>query len=136
MGNSPNLKLCEAIECADIELTEKILDQYPNIIDEAFNSDTKMNPIVIATWRGYLTIVKNLVKRGADVDVMINGGHRPVFWCAIRDRYEILEYLLENTKADIFRADMQGHTPLDHAITNGNYECAILLKRKGLHPKS
>lgn len=31
---------------------------------------------------------------------------------------------------------MLGHTPLDHAITNGNYKCAIYLKRKGLYPKS
>ena len=44
--------------------------------------------------------------------------------------------ILIEFKADVFTCDALGFTPLDHAVINGNYMGAIMLKRAGLQCKS
>jgi len=67
---------------------------------------------------------------------MVNMGHKPVYWAAIRDRFEILRYLIEEKEAVYEVADMKGFTVLDHAIVNGNYDITKYLYDKGLRFKS
>jgi len=67
---------------------------------------------------------------------MVNSGHKPIYWAAIRDRFEILRYLIEEKEAVYEVADMLGFTVLDHAIVNGNYDISKHLYDKGLRFKS
>lgn len=72
----------------------------------------------------------------------VNGGNSGLIWAAIRCRRQILEELLRRG-ADITVTDELGFTALDHAVINGNYDEALILKRavifilpQGLRPKS
>ena len=56
-------------------------------------------------------------------------------WVAKRNHLKLLRYLVKKgVRFDI--ADSEGLSPLDQAIINANYDCAIYLKRQGLTPKS
>merc|ERR1712139_703596 len=76
-----------------------------------------------------------LTARGANLNMMVNNGHKAVYWAAIRDRLSILKFLISQ-KAVYEVADMKGFTCLDHAIVNGNYETAKFLYESGLRIKS
>lgn len=139
MGNSQYKTLdylCYYIETDDSQNVEKMLLEDISLLETSFRPLGTLNGLVLAVWRGNLEITKIFVKLGADVNVSVNNGHRPVFWCAIRDRLNILKFLVEDAEADIFLSDAQGFTPLDQAIINGNYEVARYLKNKGLRLKS
>jgi len=136
MGNDARGKLYDAVEERDIIKAEKILDRFPEIINEPGFKDAKLNPLIRAVWGGDMEMVKFLCRRGAEVNCMINSGHKPVYWAAIRNRFEILRYLIEEKNAIYEVADMKGFTVLDHAVINGNYEIAKYLYDKGLRFKS
>ena len=59
---------------------------------------------------------------------LVNGGNSGLIWAAIRCRRQILEELLRRG-ADITVTDELGFTALDHAVINGNYDEALILKR-------
>ena len=67
---------------------------------------------------------------------MVNLGHKAVYWASIRDRYDILLYLIEEKGAIYEVADMKGFTVLDHALVNGNYKVSKYLYDRGLRFKS
>ena len=72
-----------------------------------------------------------LLEKGADPNQTWNKGLNALTWCAIRNRNALIPVLIE-FKADVFTCDALGFTPLDHAVINGNYMGAIMLKRAGL----
>ena len=51
-----------------------------------------------------------------------------LIWAAVRSREKILELLLSRG-ADLFLCDKNGFTALDHAIIQGNYKEALMLKK-------
>lgn len=59
---------------------------------------------------------------------IVNDGNSGLIWAAIRSRKMILEELLHRG-ADLTITDSLGFTALDHAVINGNYEEALLLKK-------
>jgi ankyrin repeat protein len=136
MGNTARGKLHDAILEKNVFKAEKILDAAPEILNEASFKDSPMNPLIRACWGNDLQMVIMLCNRGANVNAMINNGHKPVYWCAIRSRLEILRYLIEDRKATYEVADMKGFTIIDHAIANGHYTVAKYLHDKGLRYKS
>lgn len=52
-------------------------------------------------------------------------------WTAIRGHLQCLEWLIEEVKVDYNICDSEGLTPLDNAVIQARYECALYLKKKG-----
>lgn len=67
--------------------------------------------------------------------IIVNDGNTALIWAAVRSRIAIISILLQNS-ADLSITDIHGFTALDHAIINGNYPEALLLKKAGLRHKS
>ena len=57
-------------------------------------------------------------------------------WTAIKGHKKALKYLVEKCEVNLEICDSEGYTPLDQAIINANYDCAIYLKDKGCLVKS
>ena len=133
-GNAKE-KLFHAIECEDLLMAEKILDRFPNVLNEGMHKEGVLMPITRAVWRGDAKMTQLLLNRGANPDATHNNGHTALTWAAIRDRHECMNLLLKHN-ANIYTCDSEGFTPLDHAVINGNYPGARMLKQAGLHPKS
>lgn len=79
-------------------------------------------------------------KKGGDLNVsgrfpavllLVNEGYPPVMWTAIRGHLQCLEWLIEEVKVDYNICDSEGLTPLDNAVIQARYECALYLKKKG-----
>jgi ankyrin repeat protein len=66
----------------------------------------------------------------------VNGGYPPIMWTAIRGHLECLQWLVETLKVDYDICDSEGMTPLDNAVIQARYECALYLKKKGQLLKS
>lgn len=60
---------------------------------------------------------------------LVDNGYTALIWCCIRNREEILDWLLEQEVA-LEVCDSDGFTALDHAIIQGHYKIALKLKRK------
>lgn len=121
-------KLFDAVERENKADIEKILNLKPELMDAAFNPKSTLTPLLRLVWRGNFDLVQWLLDRGANVNVQVNEGHTALIWAAIRSRLKILQLLLSRG-ADIYLCDKYGFTALDHAVVQGNYEEALLLRR-------
>jgi ankyrin repeat protein len=129
MGITPakQQSLHKSILERDVEKARGILEANPQLLDQESFPGATMNALISAVWRGDFEMTKMLVALDADVNLMINGGHKAVYWCAIRGRSEILKHLCDHTNVIYEVADMKGFTALDHAVVNGHYEVARYL---------
>jgi ankyrin repeat protein len=103
----------------EVAKAPRILEAKPQLFDQEFFPGAMMNALISAVWRGDFELTKMLVSLDADVNLMINGGHKAVYWCAFRGRSEILKHLSEHTNVIYEVADIKGFTALDHAVVNG-----------------
>jgi uncharacterized protein len=134
MGDAKS-KLYDAVERENLTDIQKVLAVKPELLDESFDSKSTMNALLRSVWRGNLEIVRWLLDHGADINkrgrlvsYSVNDGNSALIWAAVRARKLILEELLYRG-ADITVTDSVGFTALDHAIINGNYEEAYILKK-------
>ena len=80
--------------------------------------------LVYASGNGHLDIVKYLVSKGADINIIGDKyGITPLSNAAKNGHLEVVKYLLEN-KADV----KNDRHALSDALKNGHYEIAELLK--------
>ncbi|MCS7244590.1 MAG: ankyrin repeat domain-containing protein [candidate division WOR-3 bacterium] len=84
--------------------------------------------LIVSTSKGELSKVKDLIKKGADINSKNEYGKTPLH-IAVENNYEdIVKVLLEN-KADVNIKDNNGNTPLHIAVMKGNeYIIKELLK--------
>ena len=57
-------------------------------------------------------------------------------WTVIRGHLDCLTWLIETVKVEYDICDSEGMTPLDNAVVQGRYDCALYLKNKGQILKS
>lgn len=73
-------------------------------------------------------MLKLLIESKFDIDEKCDNG-RNVLHAAVRGKhFELAQYLLKNKLVDKHHKDINGETPLDYAIKNGNKEIQLLLK--------
>jgi hypothetical protein len=77
--------------------------------------------------------VKELLRKGANVNARDESGHTPLHHAAYRGHAEVAELLLERG-ADVNARDKDGHTPLHWAAAEGYADVARLLLERGADP--
>ncbi len=107
--------------------------KYPDYVNTTLVENTT-NPICRASYLGHQNIASLLLKHGADINMRSSDGRTPLMWAAFRNNKKMCEYLLDQG-ADITLEDNQGWNALDLCIIKMNYDCALVLKRRGLQPR-
>eukprot|EP00045_Choanoeca_perplexa_P020919 m.5337 g.5337 ORF g.5337 m.5337 type:complete len:378 (+) comp7568_c0_seq2:27-1160(+) len=61
-----------------------------------------------------------LVQHGADVNIRNSQGTTPLFWCAIQNRQDLLDHLIEQHQADVTLTTNTGETDAQRASRSGH----------------
>jgi|GEM_PF-4131344 len=88
------------------------------------------SPLHIAASSGAIELAKELLKRGANVNLANNSEQTPLHFAAWNNQPSIIPLLLENM-AKINAADKSGNTPLMFASARDNREIVALLLSRG-----
>jgi ankyrin repeat protein len=90
-------------------------------------------PLMVAIFRDYFDIAKELLRRGARVNIQESHyGHTPLHFAAQKKDKELIEFLLAKG-ADPAIKNRYGRTPVEEAEKAGNADIAAFLR--GLSPK-
>lgn len=124
-----NSKLLRAAELGSIEEIKSCLNPTNN---EGFIADINakelndFTPLHNAVVEGHIKIVKYLLKQGANIDPVTNGGKTPLHMACYNRNKEIIEYLIYK-RANINAQDIEGNTPMHILAELGFIELVIFL---------
>lgn len=136
-GQSPAAKaiarnfLPAAIEASDIAMVRKFLDTGIDLNGSLdYIGDT---PLLLASRRGYLEIIRCLLDRGADSNVVNFSGETPLVEAVIAGRMESVKLLLRCGANANFHVG-HGGSPLGYAVSRENLEMIEMLLIYGADP--
>ncbi|WP_353273965.1 ankyrin repeat domain-containing protein [Wolbachia endosymbiont (group A) of Ennomos erosarius] len=86
--------------------------------------------LYLAAKRGHTKIVKILIEKGANVNVIGKGGLTPLYWAVQEGRTEIVKILIAKG-AKVDAAGKDGFTPLHWAVQKGRAEMVKILIENG-----
>jgi ankyrin repeat protein len=111
-----------------LEILKLVIKGTTAIINQA--NDKGVTPILWATCKDDLEMVKTLIEHGADIHKADNEGVTPILCAAYNNNLEMVKTLIEH-RADIHKADDEGVTPILCAAYKGNLEIVQLLIEHG-----
>jgi len=121
----------------DAGVVAKLLDRSPALANMKFADDSR--PLHHAAMFGYDGIIRELLARGADVNVRDRTRTTPLHWAALNGHRRACELLLE-AGADVNAKDGQGLTPLEaterFTTENAARVRGVLRKHGGKRTKS
>jgi ankyrin repeat protein len=119
-----------ALSMGEIELFKFLLDAGAPMKPQGSQASLLHTAISMSSLELKLELVKLLVEKGADVNEE-SGGYTPLTLAiSVSYKKEIVEFLLDSG-ADINLPSKSKRTPLNYAISEGNYDAAKLLLEKG-----
>ena len=86
--------------------------------------------LITAAERGNLIDIKNLIKKGADINQADYDGRTPAHLASANNHIEIVQYLV-GLKASLDMFDRFGRTPLQDALDMGHIKIAQILRMGG-----
>ena len=89
------------------------------------------SPLMTATRRNNLELVKLLLKKGADVNLVNQCGNNALNLACSDQCFDIVKYLLQNTNVNINHQNNHGWSPLMTAVCRINLELVKLLLKQG-----
>lgn len=95
-----------------------------SVVDEP--DDTAATPLILATLKGNINIVKWLLDKGADVNHKNQQGHSPLQYACSKGYKDIVEYLLSHG-ANINIQDNRGDTSIHRLVSLGRTEILSML---------
>ena len=120
-------RLFQAIDSNDFKTVKQLLAYDPGLVNEYFDSYKGSLPVMRPIWNNNIKMFDLLITFGADINKRTANGYTAVFFAAERGRTNILTKLLEMQHCKIDLSTEKGLSPLDLAILNGYYNCALLL---------
>jgi len=115
-------------EVEDTNGKKQTIEYYPEVENEINSSDSTGNtPLIVATQKGKIKIVKLLIDNGADINKSDRSGRTALFWAATRGNQKTVEFLL-GENARVFTSQRRGRddyflpTPLLAAAGYKRYE--------------
>ena len=129
---SPEFKLGWAVVRGDLaEVKRLVIDcgVNPNIQSTAEGG----TPLHVAADRGYLGIVKFLLRHGANPNMKNDYGNTPLHFAALYGHPEVVKLLIKHG-ADPNIKNNYGWTPLHDAAYNGRLDVVKLLLEHGANP--
>ena len=90
--------------------------------------------LFMAAEDNHLGIVKQLVRRGADVNLGLHTGETPLGSAAQHGHLEVVRFLLQAPGIRVEQANVDGMTPLCVASQHGHQDIVSLLLRNGANP--
>ncbi len=131
-----NLMLLEACKLEDLDRVNQLLDKGANLhlLDKnslhSYNNNER-NPIHIVTQIGNLSILKQLIEKGASCDAKDRRDETPLHLAVYNGYIEIINFLVTTCHADIESKDIDGGTPLSWAAYENKLIVAELLLNLG-----
>lgn len=108
----------------------ELLLKYDNPPINELDGATKASPLILATLKGSLKIVKMLVENGADINQRNAQGHSSIQYACSKGWEDVAEYLLKKG-VDINVVDSYGDSSLHRIASLGRIEILeMLLKYK------
>lgn len=118
----------DAVSDGNLEAVMALLDEDPALINGR-NTDG-MTPLNLAAINGNYEIVKELLRRNADIHIGDADNSQPIHLAAISGNVQIVELILASG-ADINEQDNNGTTPLGFAVGRRQTDMARYLLEKG-----
>ncbi|KAJ8667558.1 hypothetical protein QAD02_009221 [Eretmocerus hayati] len=144
LGADPNLSddddatpLHYAVMANAIECIKELIQSKTKLNLEAHN-EAGWSALHLAVKLGSLSLVMELIKAGADVNVTDMSYGRTVLHIAVDSNHkQIIQYLLTKTKIDVNKKNFGGNTALHNAVVKGGKaaeELVSILKAHGADP--
>jgi ankyrin repeat protein len=99
-------------------------------VDLSQNAEGSCMSLALATRNGHATVVKLLLKHGAD-STGYPGGWTPLLEAAAGGHADVIRVLLEQPGIDVNYRDLRGMTPVLQAAFNGQYDALRVLIESG-----
>jgi ankyrin repeat protein len=113
---SVNERLLAAAERGDSYEVTQALESPGVNINTTNNSGA--TPLILASRKGHLQVVRNLVQLGADIQAEDKQGVNALFAAIAENQVPVVAFLADQT--DINQQDKQGFTPLMRAVLKNN----------------
>jgi ankyrin repeat protein len=127
-GMSPEGKFVSAAVYGDLETIQELLASGVDI--NALGA-IRRPALTLASYNGHMDIVKLLVEKGADIDMVSGNGEDTALIMAVKlKEAEIATYLVESG-ANVNIEDAEGKTALNYAQETGQAGIVSLLESKG-----
>ncbi|MEO5500358.1 MAG: ankyrin repeat domain-containing protein [Ginsengibacter sp.] len=125
-----NFDIFEAASIGDNDKVNTLLDKNPELLN-SFSTDG-FTPLGLASFFGHLSLVKLLLRRGANPNIASNNQFKvaPIHSACAISHLGIVELLLEHD-ADVNAKQMNGVTPLHSTCHNGQTKLSKILLENG-----
>lgn len=124
--------LFRAVESGDEAVTRELLQvsSVPKFVDTAIEDGT--TPLILASERGYLTIVKALIEKKADLNLPKKNGYRALHAAAAAGDPDVLRALIDAPGLNINARLKTEKSALHVAAQFDHWPCAHLLLSRGI----
>ncbi|KRX05938.1 Ankyrin repeat-containing domain [Pseudocohnilembus persalinus] len=119
-------KLYSAIERSDDYTVRKIIEKYPQYINDAMTKDCQSTPLGRSAFRGDLKLCDLLLQLKADIDYSGPRKITPLMWAARRGQIIVVKFLVENG-ADVTLLCPDKFNVLEQSVLYGQYDIALYL---------
>jgi ankyrin repeat protein len=123
--------IVEAAKKGDLQTVETILEKDPSQLD--VTDQDVYTALHWASMRAHWDVVKYLIERGADLNVVGGDGGTPINWAVHHDNVEIIKLMVDRG-AELNIRNKWGMTELHTAIWRGNIHVVEYLLERGSDP--
>ena len=120
----------KAIKKQDENQIRKILLKNKLFLEEAIESNYHQTPLIYASTKGYLNIVRILIEFGANIESLDKNKDTPLMMASLYGHIDVVDFLIKNG-ANINAVDDEGDTALHLAAMNSHVSVIKYLLTNG-----